>query len=374
MALSAHSYYHYIHYDKNSTKENNMLAIGLMSGTSCDGVDASLIETDGEVVHRYIADYYLPYPQEFQDLLINLMSSSNYKEWLLIEKSLTQYHITAIKELLKISNTQTADIIGFHGQTILHQPEYGITWQIGNPQLIASTTGIKTIGDFRRRDMANGGQGAPLVPIFHKAIMEGKKLPLGILNIGGVTAFTHIEENTLISYDTGPGNALINDAMMSHYNEPYDKDGIIASQGSIDFSVIDKILQDKFFDQKPPKSLDRNHFSYVMNLLVNHNKANIVATLTALTASAIIRSIPKNLYDIYICGGGGKNLTMVDHIRKGLPNTQISSMTNIGINPDFVESQAFAYLAARYANNLVSSFPTTTGVKKNTLAGVLFLP
>lgn len=351
-----------------------MLAIGLMSGTSCDGVDASLIETDGVKVHRYIADYYLPYPQDFQDLLVSLMSTNNYTNWLSIEQRLTRYHITAIEELLKLIDVPISDVIGFHGQTILHQPENGITWQIGNPQLIASTTGIKTIGDFRRRDIVYQGQGAPLVPIFHKALMEGKKLPIGILNIGGVTAFTHIEENNLVSFDMGPGNALINDAMRYHYNQPYDKDGIIASQGNIDYQIINKILEDKFFDQSPPKSLDRNHFKYVIDLLTRHKKEDIIATLTALTTSSIIHSLPKNLDTIYVCGGGVKNLTMLNHLKRDVTYANITSMADVGINPDFVESQAFAYLAARYVNNLPSSFPKTTGAKKDVIAGVLFLP
>lgn len=360
-----------------------MLAIGLMSGTSCDGVDAAFIETDGISINKFIAEYHLPYPAELQQSLSALMRT--HSNWLELENQLTYHHAEAVKTLLhglgstKPYKTIKNLVIGFHGQTIYHAPDRGICWQIGNPHLLAHLTGIDVVSDFRRRDVAKGGQGAPLVPIFHQALARDHKLPVAIVNIGGVSNVTYIgKQNKLLGYDLGPGNALINDAMMLHYNKPYDEDGIIAKSGRMDLVIVEQLMSDPFFMKIPPKSLDRNHFAQVTRLLKGHNKEDIIATLTAFTAESIAKGFDAGLLEdqspevLYLCGGGGKNKTMVEFLQDRMPQTKISHVEELGLKSDYIEAQAFAFLAVRCLKGLPSTFPSTTGASNPTVAGAYF--
>ncbi len=373
-----------------------MLAIGLMSGTSFDGIDAAIIDTDGNSYYKPIAQLNQPYPAEFQARLRNIWNLG--QGWLEVEKDLTQYHAEAVLTLLEKAKLSNKDIkiVGFHGQTIYHNvrshhAEQNITWQIGNPHLLAKLIGIDVVSDFRRRDIACGGQGAPLVPIFHQCI-AAQNLPTTtasiFLNIGGVAniTFTNPKESQLIAFDTGPGNALINDAMLKYYNLPYDDQGIIASKGIVQAEIVQQVLSLEFFKKLPPKALDRNDFA-IEHLFAGLEAENIIATLTSITARSIAAGIdlviskvasPHLQTNLYICGGGAKNLTLVKWLKDSLAGlgqkrVEVYNISYLGIDPDFVEAEAFAYLAARYLQSLPSSFPTTTGVSSPTIAGVLYI-
>jgi len=320
-------------------------------------------------IQKIIGEAYLPYTAEFQAKLLKLMQT--HRDWLELEVELTQYHANAVHKLREITGIKP-DIIGFHSQSIFHAPEKGICWQIGNPHLLAALTGIEVVADFRRRDVAYGGQGAPLVPIFHQALMTEQELPVAIVNIGGVANVTYIGNNgLLIGCDAGPGNALINDAMMKYYGKPYDEDGLVAKSGKINEDLVKSILQDPFFSKKVPKSLDRNHFSNLLPKFVGIIPQDIITTLTALTVRGIYKALSSEILgaeespqEIYICGGGAKNQTMLEW----MPDMKILP------NSDYIEAQAFAYLAVRCIKNLPSTFPSTTGVSQATVSGVRFVP
>lgn len=346
--------------------------IGLMSGTSVDGVDASFIETNGDDYFKPIANLYLPYSQEFQIKLKKVMNDK--RDWFDLEIELTKYHANCVNALLvqnKIDKTKVT-AIGFSGQTIYHNPKQGVTWQIGNPHLLAKLTNIDVISDFRRRDVAFGGNGAPLIPVFHQCLMHTQQSPVAMLNIGGVANITYIHDNEIIAFDTGPGNSLINDAMIKHYNKLYDHEGLTAKLGKINRKIIQQILNHPFFNQLPPKSLDRNDFMHVAELVSNLTKEDSIATLTELTVSSItagIALLPKVPLKVYLCGGGTHNKTILESLQNHL---NIHNIDELGCNPDFIESQGFAYLAARFLRKLPSSFSSTTGVTKPTIAGVLY--
>jgi anhydro-N-acetylmuramic acid kinase len=304
------------------------LFIGYMSGTSCDGVDASLVRTDGENAFTVIANTHIPYPWEFKSDLKKLCSAPILP--LEIEKKLTEFHIEATKELLKQTKYSSQDIraLGFHGQTIFHKPESQLTWQIGNPHMLAQNTGIDVVHDFRRRDISLGGQGAPLVPIFHKLLMQNQDLPVAVINIGGVANITYINHEELIGFDTGPGNALIDDAMNKYFNEGYDKNGVVASTGKIDESIVSKFLINEYFKLPYPKSLDRNSFKHIMDLFASHSPQDIVATLTYITCATIIHAIqmmPITPVRIFLCGGGSKNKQIVEWLKSALLENGLSS-------------------------------------------------
>lgn len=352
------------------------LAIGLMSGTSLDGIDASLIKTDGENFFEQISNIYFPYTNEFQDKLKYVGNSG--LNWLEIERELTLYHAECVNEIIRDSKYQShnINIIGFHGQTVYHNAPGKLTWQIGNPHQLAYLTKINVISDFRRRDIAGGGVGAPLVPIFHKCLMQEKKKPVAVLNIGGVANITYIDDNALLAFDVGPGNALINDTTLKFFGKNYDEDGNLAAQGNVREDVIKELSKHKFFQLPPPKALDRNDFiNFISDLKLT--PLDLIATLTKFTVFACISGIeflPKMPLEIYVCGGGAKNLTLINWLSNELKNLHDCKVVHFknGIDPNFIEAQAFGYLAARYLRNLPGSFPSTTSVENPTVAGVLF--
>lgn len=350
-----------------------------MSGTSCDGVDASLIRTDGNNDFESIANVHIPYPPEFraslQELFVHMIP------FLDLEKQLTEFHVVATNKLLQQANLTPKHIkaLGFHGQSIFHKPDSGLTWQIGNPHLLAQKTNIDVVHDFRRRDLALGGQGAPLVPIFHKLLMQKQEKPAVVVNIGGVANLTYISEEDLIAFDTGPGNALIDDAMVEYFGYTYDNSGKVASQGIVDDAVVNKVLAGEYFSLKYPKSLDRNTFKFLEDFLADHTPADIVATLTYISSAAIAHAIvmlPDIPEKIFICGGGVKNTQMLLWIKKILTSKgilcSVESISNVdGFDPDYIESQAFAYFSARFFKELPSAFPSTTGATKQNICGCL---
>jgi anhydro-N-acetylmuramic acid kinase len=358
-----------------------MLYIGLMSGTSLDGIDAAIIDTNGVTISKFKETFYQPYSDEFRTELKSLILGEQC-DWLLIEKELTELHAKAVKSLLDKAALKSQDIaaIGFHGQTIIHRPKEGLTWQMGNGALLSELTKINVVTDFRRKDVANGGQGAPLVPIFHQAIMKGEKLPCAVLNLGGVSNITYIGENEeLIAFDCGPANAIINDACMKYFNLPFDDAGKLSSQGKANEAYITKWLEHSYFKQPAPKSLDRNEFKKLVSEIEASNEApqNIIATLTKFAASTITYSVknilPSQPLLIFVAGGGVKNNSFMKSIKDSLPESvNLINIKEKGLDPDFIEAQAFAFLAARVEKGLPISFPTTTGNRQALCGAALY--
>lgn len=362
------------------------LYIGLMSGTSLDGVDASLIKTDGTNSFYPLCNTHIYYDKNFKHEIQKVLN--NYYDQIScdsIATILTKYHIDIVHQLLDKANIHPNQVssIGFHGQTIYHNPARKITKQIGDPNLLSQKTNIDVIYDFRSQDVSLGGQGAPLAPIFHQCLMYQEKKPVAIVNIGGVANITYIEQQNLIAFDTGPGNAIIDDLMLEYFNEPYDDNGAIAAQGTVANDIISSMLQDDYLSMPYPKSLDRNHFHYIINKIkcYDHLKpSDAVATATYFTAFTIangITSLPQIPCKVYLSGGGSYNNSLLNFIKLILSNTfnvkipVVNISTKSQLDPKFIESQAFAYLAARYERQLPSSFPMTTGVMIPNICGKL---
>ncbi|MCP4393896.1 MAG: anhydro-N-acetylmuramic acid kinase [Alphaproteobacteria bacterium] len=365
-------------------------AIGLMSGTSMDGVDAAIIKTDGENILSIGSSVHIPYSKETKQHITNILGQSKLTDEVKkVELEITQIHIQAVKELINketlIAGTPpTIDVIGFHGHTIHHSPKDKLTIQIGEADLLAKETGIKVVHQLRINDIKAGGQGAPLVPIYHAALASSAKIdkPTAFVNIGGIANVTWIgKDDELIAFDTGMGNALINDWMMLKSKKAFDKDGKQASKGYFHRSLLDEFLSSPYFDKAPPKSLDRNDFAHIINKLVEQelDRVDGAATLTAFTAKSIAFAFEKHLdipKSIIICGGGRHNKTMMKMLNIFMPETTITNIDSIGItskplNGDMTEAEAFAFLAVRSILKLPLTFSRTTGVPSPITGGAI---
>lgn len=358
-----------------------MLAIGLMSGTSLDGIDVSLIKTNGQEEIQIVDNYYHEYPSELIKQIRQLiLDESGSFGWFELEKRLTVLNAYAVNQILHRNRLKPdqVQVIGYHGQTIYHNPNKHVTWQIGDSNLLAKLTGVNVVGDFRRRDMAYGGQGAPLVPVYHRALASRHHSPLVILNIGGVANVTYVDaaNDRLIAFDTGPGNALIDDVMHSIHFLQYDENGQTASRGNVNHELVGLFMEDEYFRKQPPKSLDRNHFKYLTQKLDYLNDNDKIATISYFTVASIVHAIKCHLSavkTVFYCGGGGKNKFLIESLRSALqPHVSVVSIESLGYDPDFIESQAFAYLAVRHLKKLPSTFPTTTGTSKPVSCGAFF--
>jgi anhydro-N-acetylmuramic acid kinase len=351
---------------------DSVWAIGLMSGTSGDGIDAALLRTDGETV-----DEVGPALGEAYDAAFRARLKGAYGRWdppAGLEAELTERHAVAVGRLLAKAGKSAAEIavIGFHGQTILHEPEKHRTRQIGDGGLLAKSTGIDVVNDFRSADMAAGGEGAPLAPAYHRAIAARLEKPVAMLNVGGVANVTWIgNDGALIAFDTGPGNALIDDWMMRQTGEPIDRDGALARSGTVDEKAVQRFLRDPYFSRPAPKSLDRDAFKGFS--LEGLSAADGAATLTAITAAAVaagLSRLPSKPTRWLVCGGGRHNPALMDALRARL-SAPVEPIEAIGWDGDFIEAQAFAYMAVRSLRDLPISFPGTTGVKQPQTGGVL---
>ena len=350
------------------------LALGLMSGTSLDGIDAALLATDGEHFVNQGEFLSLPYNLKFRESLREVLWENGPIEN--IEYQLTLLHAEAVRLLLEKAELKSieVDIIGFHGHTILHDPDKARTYQIGDGALLAAKTNIDVVCDLRSNDVANGGQGAPLVPLYHLALTRKMDMPLAILNIGGVTNITFLNGNelSLVAFDTGPGNALIDDWVSSKLGMAYDHNGAIASSGKVCQRVLKKYLSSEFLKKLPPKSMDRGEFS--LSLLGDLSIEDGAATLTALTYESIERSIcylPEPPKRWFVSGGGRHNKYLMEKISSAL-NKKVETIENMGWLGDAIEAQAFAYLAVRSKKKLPITFPNTTGVGRPLSGGTLY--
>ena len=353
-------------------------AIGLMSGTSLDGADAALIRSDGESRLEAIAFETLPFERGLRDRLrLCLGGNASPAEIAEAERDLTLYHVPLIEALLEKSGVAREEIavIGFHGQTLLHAPEQGRTWQIGDGRLLADSLGIDVINDFRSADMAAGGQGAPFAPLYHAARAADLEKPLAVLNIGGVANVTWLGRGAddILAFDTGPGNALIDDWMWRHGAGASDLDGLCAARGQEDDAALTLLFAQSYFRQPPPKSLDRDAFdtSSLNSLTLNDG----AATLTAFTVEAVaaaLQWLPEPPLRWLVSGGGRHNPTMLTLLRERL-NCPVEPVEAIGWNGDAVEAEAFAYLALRSLAKLPLSLPSTTGVAEPMSGGTRYL-
>ena len=365
-----------------------LTAIGLMSGTSLDGVDVALIETDGKRVKALGPSGYRPYSEPERKLLRQALAEAIHlpqrdaRPGVLAEaeRTVTQAHAEAVRAFTAQHHlaSEDIDIVGFHGQTVLHRPERRLTVQIGDAAALARAIHIPVMHDFRAADVAAGGQGAPFVPVYHRALAQSleREGPIVVVNIGGVSNITYIDGNdTLIACDTGPGNALIDDFVYRTIGQPFDCEGRLAAQGRANVVWVARTLVHPFFAKAPPKSLDRNDFAHVE--LGDMTPADGAATLTALTAGAIAKIVPllpKVPRSWIISGGGARNFTMMRMLREKLAPATVEAADALGWAADAIEAQAFGFLAARGLKGLPLSYPATTGVPMPMTGGVIARP
>ena len=370
--------------------KKNYTSLGLMSGTSMDGVDASIIKSNGEDTYETIFDQYFEYDDQLYRELINIRDKISTSKDLMVnsillnalERKITLFHATICTKIIA-DHSFNIDFIGFHGQTIFHNSLEKISRQLGDGKLLSSLLKKKVIYNFRENDMVNGGQGAPLAPIFHCLMVNQNKikLPSCILNIGGIaniTIITSKDPNDLKSYDIGPGNCLLDEWVRKHSKERFDKNGDIAKKGTTSEIILNQAI-DSFDTIKENDTFSFDVKDFNLNFVRSLSLEDGLSTLTDFSASLIYETIinennflkDKNL-SILICGGGRKNLSLVSAIKKKLPvDINLNLIDDYKIDGDFVESQAFAYLAIRSYLKKPISFPKTTNVEKACLGGVL---
>ena len=362
-------------------------AIGLMSGTSMDGVDVALIDTDGERAVRFGPQASYPYTDAERVVLRSALAvatgltdrDARPRDLAVAEELVTRRHAEAVEVFLSehAIARQSVDVVGFHGQTVLHRPERRLTVQIGDAVGLADRLDLPVASDFRAADVAAGGQGAPLVPIYHRALVERDGLadPVVVVNIGGVANFTYIAfDADLIACDCGPGNALLDDLMLASLGMACDTDGAMAAKGKVDATALARLLAHPFFARPAPKSLDRNAFS--REPVDKLSLEDAAATLTAFTAAGIassFASLPSAPTLAVVCGGGARNPTLVGELQNRLP-CQVVDADTLGWSIEAMEAQAFAYLAVRCLNDLPITFPSTTGVAAPLGGGRLAMP
>jgi anhydro-N-acetylmuramic acid kinase len=352
-----------------------------MSGTSMDGVDAALIATDGVRIAARGPALTLPYAPEFRKSLRGVLGEAAAPEALAaVEAELTDAHVQAVRRLLSSAGRKAADVavVGFHGHTVHHAPKLGVTKQIGDGVRLAADVGIDVVTDFRSADVAAGGEGAPLAPLYHLALAAELPRPVAVLNVGGVANVTWIGEAAadaplesipVLAFDTGPGNALLDDWAERHLGEPIDRDGRLAAEGHIDEAVLSALLDDDYFSAPPPKSLDRLALqaSPVMRL----SPADGAATLVAFTAAAIglaAVQFPKPAKSWLVTGGGRHNPTLMEALAQVL-GAPVASVEGAGWDGDALEAQAFAFLAVRALKGLPLSLPAVTGARQAVTGG-----
>lgn len=346
-------------------------AIGLMSGTSLDGIDAAFVATDGRERVETGPWLTIPYSAELRERLRAVLGGVGPVAE--VERAITEAHADAVIQLRARHDLGRIDVIGFHGHTILHRPNEGRTWQIGDGALLAARTGIDVMCDFRTADVAAGGEGAPLVPLFHAALTSALERPVAVLNIGGVANVTWIgADGAVLAFDTGPGNALIDDWCLSHLGRPVDEDGRLAASGAVDDAHVARFLGHHFFTRRPPKSLDRDEWAAFRP--THLGPADGAATLTAMTAGAVAAAgkwFPAPPRRWLVTGGGRRNPVLMEALRHRL-DVPVEPVGAVGWQGDALEAQAFAYLAVRALDRLPLSLPSTTGVKAPTTGGGLF--
>ena len=365
-------------------------SLGLMSGTSGDGVDASIINSDGKGQFKVLINKYFQYTDDISKNIYKLKRNINKVEDIKkyaseindLERKITLFHSNVVSNCTTNHDFEI-DLIGFHGQTILHSPKDKYSKQLGDGKLLSQLSKKKVIYNFRQNDLAEGGEGAPLSPIFHHLIVKEKKIdpPIGILNIGGISNLTLIgdlKEENLISKDIGPGNCLIDEWMRRNKKANYDKNGEAASIGKTNELILNQALEDfENITDKNMNSFDVNDFeiNFLRGLDLEDGASTITDFTSNIIGSKLLSEISKSnlkITKIILCGGGRKNKTLIDRIKKHCGNeVKFETTDDYGVDGDFVESQAFAFLAIRSFFKLPISFPNTTGCKSPSTGGVL---
>lgn len=353
-------------------------AVGLMSGTSLDGVDAVLVETDGEGHVALLGHGYVGYPEELRARVSALAKGDvPLDEVLRVEQALTKLYVQAV-ESLNVDLT-TVDVIGCHGQTIRHLPDEGLTWQLGDIHLLAERTGVPVVGDFRRRDMAAGGQGAPLVPLFHREVLRGAKIgrPCALVNLGGVANVTYFgaDEEDIRAADCGPGMGLVDAVMHKRLGEPFDKGGARALEGNPDTKIVTLALEHPFFHKPLPRSADRYEFASLLELVGELPINDALATLCCITAAGVSQTLGMMLemrnpkVDVVLVGGGAHNMAV--HLAMMTMGLTPMMGDKVGLRGATMEAECFAWLAVRRLRGVPFSLPATTGCAHGTVGGSL---
>jgi len=346
-------------------------ALGLMSGTSLDGIDVAMIETDGEDQVVPGPSLTIPYEEAFRESLRSVLGGIGPVEE--VEAELTRLHAGAVERFLGLYPRTRVDIVGFHGHTILHRPAEHRTWQLGDGALLARLLGLNVIADFRAADVAAGGEGAPLAPLFHAALARPLPKPIAVLNIGGVANVTWIgRAGEILAFDTGPGNALIDDWVRRRTEAAVDVDGALARAGRPSLDHVARFLASLFFERPPPKSLDRDDFQKILpEGLSLEDGAATLTEMTAASVAAAVRHFPAPAREWLVTGGGRQNSALIEALRRRL-GIAVRPVEAVGWAGDALEAQAFAYLAVRSMLGLPLSLSSTTGVPRPMPGGRLF--
>jgi len=358
------------------------LYVGIMSGTSLDGIDTALLDLSGSTP-RLLATHYQAYPAALQhaQLAAHQPAQNELHHTQLLANELAHGYATATKQLLLAAkvNANQVNAIGCHGQTIRHRPEAGYTIQLGNAALLAELSGITVVNDFRSRDIAAGGQGAPLVPAFHHKMLRHPDIHRVIVNIGGISNLTNLQPGqTSSGFDCGPGNLLMDAWIMRHLQQPYDRDGLWAASGIVIPSLLRALLEEPYLHAPPPKSCGRDLFNMKwleQKLLGNETPADVQATLLALTGNAISASILQyctGAEEVYVCGGGAHNQTLLAYLKQALPDCHIQLTDQLGIEADWLEAIAFAWLAQQTLHGICANLPEATGARHPCILGAIY--
>lgn len=358
------------------------LYIGLMSGTSLDGVDAALVDL-GNPTPVQLAKHYLPFDDALKNALLTLHQPCHNElhQAQLIGNQLARLYAGTVNALLAKSNFSNANIkaIGCHGQTIRHCPEHGYTLQIGNSALLAELTGISVVSDFRSRDIAAGGQGAPLVPAFHDKVMRHPDIHRVIVNIGGISNLTNLPPGAATAgFDCGPGNLLMDAWCMQHLGKSFDANGAWAASGKVISALLENMLEEPFFSLPPPKSSGRDLFNLPWlqgRLSGSEAAADVQATLLELTCRAITQSIQQHCpgaKEIYLCGGGAHNLALYNRLAALLHGCNVQTTDALGVDGDYLEAAAFAWLAQQALHGKPASLPLVTGARHPCILGAIY--
>lgn len=363
--------------------QNPVRAIGVISGTSMDGIDVALVETDGSESVRTGRGHTYPYPPALRKELLAIAADAARAEHAPLadeDLAVSASHADAIAQFMRANGLAAADIalVGLHGQTILHRPERRFTRQLGSGAEVARRLGIATVDRFRHADVAAGGQGAPFAPLYHRALAAAAKLklPLMVLNLGGVGNVTYIDDATTIAFDTGPASALLDDWILRHTGAPYDADGAIAASGQVDAKLLAELMAHPYFALPAPKSLDRNDFHARARVVENLGLVDGAATLAAFTIESVadaLRHVPSAPTRWLVTGGGRRNGFFMRALARRL-GVAVDPVEAVGWDGDFIEAQCFGYLAVRSLRGLPLSLPTTTGVPKPMTGGELYRP
>lgn len=365
-------------------------ALGLMSGTSLDGVDAALILTDGETVSDFGPTLFRPYAADERAILAAALADARAIRVrterpgavAAAERIVTRAHAVVVAALLAKAREAglSPEVIGFHGQTVYHAPERGLTVQIGDAGELAASAGLPVVHDFRAADVAAGGQGAPLVPVFHRALARraGLALPVAMLNVGGVANVTLVgqDEEAILAFDTGPGNALIDDAVRAGTGRSFDDGGRIAAAGRVDDAALSTLLAHPYFAARAPKSLDRDAFAGALDTVGGLSFADRIATLTAFTAASVAAGLRLGAMPattLIVSGGGARNATLLAMLGERT-GAKVVAASALGLDGDFLEAQAFGYLAVRRLRGLASTWPSTTGAPAPVVCGAVLEP